>query len=510
MQATLTSKSSVPFELSFNDFIFQKYRLVIWITPVYLVTQFAIFKLFYPYPNFIPDSYGYLESAMYNWDISIWPVGYSKFLRIFSALTNSDNALVLVQYLFLEAATLYFVFTILYQLRPGKLVSYALIVFSVINPLLLSISNYVSTDALFTGASLIWVVQLLWILYRPRPLHIWTHAIALLIAFTMRYNALYYPFVAVIAFMISRLPWRTKIAGIALSVLFIGTFIWHCGNKYKELIGVRQFSAFGGWQMASNALFMYSQINDDSDATPAQFATLHKITRRHMDSLKNIKNRPDSVLGIYYLWDADSPLRKYMKSKWSNDEHESLKFEHWAKLSKLYSAYGLYLIRKHPLPFAKYYLLPNTINYYIPPAEFLDFYNVEGNNVRPLAMVWFEYKSTRIKGPFPKTKIFSWYSILITFGNGLFFYSVVMFLILKKTKTSDTRFLKNLLFLNILWIANFFFSVFSSPIVLRYQIFPMIFFLSYGISLLECVLKADTKTDKHVYTTTYSPFGLFI
>ncbi|MCK7557723.1 hypothetical protein MKQ70_23030 [Chitinophaga sedimenti] len=133
-------------------------------------------------------------------DISTWPVGYSKFLRVFSAFTHSDLALVLFQYLFLEAAIFCFIFTLMYFLKPGRVVLYILMAFAVFNPLLLFMSNYVSADTLFTGLSLLWLSSLVGMLYVADRRLIWAHAVLLVLCFVVRHNALYYPFVSLVAF----------------------------------------------------------------------------------------------------------------------------------------------------------------------------------------------------------------------------------------------------------------------------------------------------------------------
>ena len=72
-----------------------------------VVAQFVIFKCLYPFAGFInADSYVYLQAAFLNLDINNYPVGYSKFLRVFSTLTRSDTALVAFQYAAIQAGGL--------------------------------------------------------------------------------------------------------------------------------------------------------------------------------------------------------------------------------------------------------------------------------------------------------------------------------------------------------------------------------------------------------------------
>lgn len=71
------------------------------------ILLFVIIKL-YPFPNFLPDSYSYIDAAYNNVNINMWPVGYSKFLRLISVFNRSDTGLVIVQYVLLQLAILFF------------------------------------------------------------------------------------------------------------------------------------------------------------------------------------------------------------------------------------------------------------------------------------------------------------------------------------------------------------------------------------------------------------------
>ena len=80
---------------------------------VMFLLQFIVFKFRYPYANYMPDSYSYLEAAAANMDVNMWPVAYSKFLRLVSVFTHSDKVVVGLQYLFLQASSLFFLFSLL-------------------------------------------------------------------------------------------------------------------------------------------------------------------------------------------------------------------------------------------------------------------------------------------------------------------------------------------------------------------------------------------------------------
>src|SRR6185437_160786 len=120
-----------------------KHRTYIRAALTATVVQFVAFKLFYPRAGFINgDSYVYLQSAMYNSDINTYPVGYSKFLRIFSAFTRSDTALVAFQYLAIQAGILALLFTLFDLYSPGKRTRWLMFAFGILDPVFLYLANY--------------------------------------------------------------------------------------------------------------------------------------------------------------------------------------------------------------------------------------------------------------------------------------------------------------------------------------------------------------------------------
>lgn len=154
----------------FIDYIWKNKwnRYCVLIGAMVCLIEFLLFKLQYPYVNYMPDSYSYLEVASSNADVNMWPVAYSKFLRLISVFTHSDTLLAAIQYFFMQGSGLVFLFTLVYFFKPGKVPKYFLFVFFLLNPIALYMSNYIAADALFYGFSFLWMSSLFWIVYRPR------------------------------------------------------------------------------------------------------------------------------------------------------------------------------------------------------------------------------------------------------------------------------------------------------------------------------------------------------
>lgn len=453
---------------------------------VAFLIQFVLFKFRYPFANYMPDSYAYLEGAYRNLDVNMWPVAYSKFLRLLSVFAHSDTAVVVSQYLFLQCSALLFLATLIYFIQPGKVARGILFVFVVLNPVSLYVSNYVSADALFIGLSLCWLTTLLWIVYQPSLKIIGIQAILLLACFTVRYNAIYYPVVAAIAFLVGPLNWKRRVLGIVIGSALVLWSVLFTIQAMQNKTGTKQFSAFGGWQLANNALYMYEHIPKNSrPSVPERFAKLDHMVREHMDTLSKVHFTAEDTLNVhFYLWSGRGPLVQYMMREWNRDSTTSY-FKRWAAEGPLFADYGRYLIKRFPELYIKEFVLPNAIRLAVPPAEFLGTYNMGVDSVGRLAKEWFNYKSQQVmKGNSPKRDIAitSWYSVLCTLINALMAISLIGILLYNGFNKKNGRIKPLVIIVIALWLINMFFSVFASPIVLRYQVFPiLIFALTVGV-----------------------------
>lgn len=461
------------------------------------ILLFVILKL-YPFPNFLPDSYSYIDAAYNNVNVNMWPVGYSKFLRLVSVFNSSDTGLVIVQYSLLQIAILFLLFSIKYLLQPGQWTVRLLFAFLVLNPLWLYIANFVSSDALFATCSLLWLTSLFWLLYRPNVKMFILHTLVLGFVFSVRYNALYYPFISILVVLLAKGQFKEKVLRLAIVIIPVGWFVLYTTLTFKERLGISTFSPFGGWQMGSNALFMYAHVPPaHRKPVPKQFARIHTITVMHMDSLSRLKQRPDQELGIYYLWDDKAPLKLYLIQKYRSDSTTHY-LKQWASVSNFYGQYGSWLIREHPGEFLRYYIWPNFINYYSPPTEFLGIFNMGSDIVDPGAVSWFGYKSNKVHH-FSKNKeiiITAIFPLLLAMVNVIFFFGFIGFVVLGGFSKVSLYYRKVLWIMLLIWLGNLAFSVFASPIVLRYQAFPFIFTLAFGCLVLEFVIRQSMQEAK--------------
>lgn len=501
--AAATAAPKAPPNYPFLDYLWNNRGNRAWLLVGFaaFILQFVLFKIRYPYANYMPDSYSYLETAATNADVNMWPVAYSKFLRLISVFTHSDKIVAGIQYFFMQFSALTFLFTLFYFLKPGKIVKNILLIFFLVDPAILYMSNYISADSLFIGLSFLWLSSLLWVIFQPQPRQIWSQAILLLACFTVRYNAIYYPCIAALAFLISRYRWYWKLAGIVFGTTLIGLSILYTSAKMKEVTGKQQFSAFGGWQLANNALYMYETIPaKDREPVPARFAKLETMVRQHMDTLSRVKlTKEDTVSARFYLWSPKGPLIQYLVQDWKKDSTTPY-FKRWASEAPLFSDYGAWLIRKYPLAFAMNVLVPNALRYAVPPAEFLEIYNMGGDSVGPLAKAWFNYKSIKVTDHNKKDArigIMEWYSTFACIANVLFLIGLVGMFLFHGFKTKGNELTKITLLFTLAFLVNTGFSIFASPIVLRYQLFPMLICLTLASIMMQTIYQLALQEEQN-------------
>lgn len=455
---------------------------------------FIWLKIIYPYPNFMPpDSISYIEAADKNLAISIWPIGYSKFLRLIGSFSKSDFFLIAFQYFFLQASLLFFLFSIRYFFNPGKWFFRVIVILSVSNPLLAHICNFVSSDAIFIALSVLWMSNLIWTLRKPNLIIIIIQIVLVLFCFTFRYSALYYPVVSALVIAFSTFSFKRKtICILALAFLILG-IIGINQYYYKRVVGIAQFSAFAGWQIGANALYGYAFADRiDSNQIPDYMRGLHRIVNRHMDSVRLASKRPDEMIGLYYQWDNNSPLKQYMSLHWSNDTITS-GFNKWAAVAPLFSDYGKILIRKRPHSFLSHFIVPNLKRFYSPPTTFLGQYNLGMEKTNTIVKNWFRWNDDHLP-TLNQSRIISITKFVpgaVAIFNIAFICMVICLLLTGSLiSTSDLK-SKIIVLISALWICNFLFSILSAPTELRYQTFAFIYTVPFTIIIFEIILKSN-------------------
>lgn len=488
-------------QYSFKDFLLKdrRNRFILYLAATAIIIQFIVFKYLYPFANYIHgDSFSYLNAAEKNLTINTYLVGYSKFLRLFSVFAKPDFMLVAFQYIFIQCSALFLLYTIFYFYRPGKVIQIILLCFMVGNPLFLHLGNMVSSDGFFLALSLTWFSLLLWIIHRPSNKIIIWHAIVLFIAFTVRYNAMIYPFIAAGAFWLSKLSWRKKMAGLGLCLFLCGTFVSLTMYQYKRLTGYWQYSPFSGWQFANNAMYAYRHVDSaDRKPVPQKYQALDSMVRKFYDGTRNLFIHPTeaAMASTFYMWSPGMPLMKYRDSlfKAAKDTTTS-ELKKWASMGPFYKEYGLYIIRQYPLHFATYFVFPNSRKYYAPPVEFLQSYNSGRDGVTDQAKTWFGYKSNKVKIRMnnPNTWVLNFYPILSGIVNVVMLFGLLYYILLKGWRYNRI-FNKTIIMGGAVWLLNAGFTIGASSAALRFQSFPVLLATTFSILLVDWMVQLMRK-----------------
>ncbi|OQP67789.1 hypothetical protein [Niastella populi] len=481
--------------VSFKEFLWgnRRNKMILNLVAIAIVIQFIIFKYLYPFASFIfGDSFSYIETAEQNLDINTYMVGYSRFLRFFSVFTSSDTALVAFQYLLIQVSTLFLLFTVFYFYKPSRLVQTVLLAFMVLNPLYLHLGNLVSSDCLFAALSITWFAVLLWLIHRPsNELIVW-QAVLIFATFTVRYNALIYPFIAAVAFYLSSLSLRKKLIGIVAGLVLCGLFVFYTSYKYKQLTGYWQYSPFSGWQLTNNAMYAYRYVDaKDRKPVPRKFQAFDNMVREYFDSTRDVSKHPQEAMeaSTVYMWTPDLSMFKYRDSLFRNDS-SAIELKKWASMGPFYKSYGLFIIRQYPWKFIRHFLWPNANKYYAPQVEFLQLYNSGRSKVITNAMNWFKYKTTevRIRMKSNNVWVLNFYPILFGISNVIMFLTLICYVLLKGWKTKPYS-AKGILMGSAVWIINATFTIGASSPALRFQCFPILLTTVFVALLLEWLWK---------------------
>ena len=438
---------------------------------------FATLKIFYPYPDFFSDSSYYIYSAANNLDVSIWPIGYSKFLAIVHLFTTSATFTVAVQYLLLQAATLYLFFTMLFLFEPSAKFGKAVYLFLIPNLLILYVSNTISSDALFTALSIGWFTEILWILRRPTWARVVSQAFLLFLCFTVRNNAYYYPLISILAFLLASRPTLYRLAGISLPALLIVPFIIHTREAAYRMTGTKEFSFFTGWQLANNALYVYPSIHvNPADLITPTSRELNRIYTVAFGQIppQDLQHHLDYYVGNFFIREPASPLKQYFAHNYRyNNEFEYIC--NWGKASAEYERFGISIISSHPIAYIKHFVIPNAWHYLVPPLSHLQEYNYGTSSIDPTAQHWFNFQRPTVTcASYRFQGILILYTTLFFLLNLLYLYRWLTTLRKIWIAAQPLRSLHDHLLPLFFLSLNFAFSIASTQNILRYQVFPMI------------------------------------
>lgn len=465
-----------------------------WVVSKYLyiaipvmMAEWIVFKCFYPYADFFTDSYSYILAAIDHDIIAYRPIGYSIFLLIVHALSTSDTFLVTLQYILVQGACLGLFLTLVKRCGLSARVSRILLVFLLVNPTIPYLCNYVSSDALFVGLSLIWITVLMGLVREPTWWRLSLQVGLLFVIFNLRYVALYYPAVASLSFLLLRKKASVvfKFAGIACSIGVVTIcmkVIKHV--TYKET-GANVFSAFSGWQIANNALHLYPYMAEDTVglSTP-ECRELAADVRDYFVKAGPALLARGPASTTEYMWVRTSPLHVYMAAL--RKKQRTGYFNAWNRVAPVFTDYAYFLIRRHPMSYLRYYGWTSAESFFVSPLDVFAVYNEGHLTVDSLAMTWFRYRSQKVRvwSATAQEKLMAPFPWICLFLNIAFVVTTICFLSSKRCRTGHPIFTGSLEVTAAYLLSNAFFCILASPSVFRYQLLPMILLFLFTVASL--------------------------
>jgi len=468
----------------------------IFLTFLISIAQLLVLKLKFPFPALTGDSDNYILAASEKMGANIWPIGYSLFLRLVGWFSRSANFLVFVQVMMYAFCAIQLFSLMNNELRLNRTGRVLLYIILFCNPLVLLLNNLIMSDGVFLSLSIIWFVGVLTIFNQKKSVWFFiVHSFLVLVLFTFRYQAIIYPAISilVVVFFSKNRIWERMLFSCIVMIIF-SSFILYTIAQNGKYTGVRQFSVFPGWQVANNALIAYAHVSPERRAStklPPEFSNLHQYVNHYIDSTLRKPGHYDSILSTAYLWRDFSPLRKYVNDEIKYNHEPALKnYITMSKISDFYDDYGKRIIKQYPGEYLGFYIVENAKYYVIPPTEVLMQYRA--SSITPIERKWF-YDTD-----WSKDKFDDLYDYSLEFINLFNIPILILFLGTTMVFLSELRNANKFLrvYFLISWviiIANFFFLLLTTPIVLRYLIFNQIIEMIFIIYVISSVLKQPSK-----------------
>jgi hypothetical protein len=234
---------------------------------------------------------------------------------------------------------------------------------------------------------------------------------------------------------------------------------------------------------------MYPYIEvPDADMPSAELVALNRIVKQYFDTVPE-SARPYPMVKVDYLWNSNSPLKTYM---YAVQKQKKIKdyFDSWHAVAPVFLQYSNRLVRQHPVAFAHYFLWPNAKYYFNPMLESLLSYNAEHDTVDSTAIKWFRYKSEQVTCIHKTIQgtILQPIPYLFLLVNIIFCLGLALVIARAKRYSLSPGLVCTLLLTGGFWLTNFCFSIYASPVLVRYQLFPMFIFSTFSLVLINIVL----------------------
>jgi hypothetical protein len=451
----------------------QRQELTI-ILSIYLIVYF-ILTYFYPYPDGISDSGGYVLAASNNKFMGYRPFGYSRFLIMLHHINSSMRAIVMVQYIINIISSLFLLYSIKFFYRPAnKTINVLLTLFALGSIPFIYLTNTILSDSLFTSLTYTWVALCIWFLNKEgvvsRLFLFFFLCINLMFLLNLRYTGLFYIVVQImlIIFCFFKQKRIIGIGMIAIILVLTSGFYQKQVKRTKKDIGIKVFSGFSGWQLANNALHLIPYVkfdpNDIEDTQTREFA-------KYIDSKDSLFVLEGYKVTAKFMWDNKSPLKIYLKAQMKQlNKTYLVTYTYLGK--NVYSKFGKYIMLHYPGAYIYHFILPNTwLTLYPTVDQVSDRFDPDAVP-ESLRKSWFKMDEKekpfvrfalieKLHKVFPITSFLYW---ILTISSIIY-----LFVFIKAKNIFITSFYKQLYWFLVIFTAGYTaFNIYASPFELRY------------------------------------------
>lgn len=449
------------------------------IVPAFIsILLYYIVRSYFPIPDFTADSRMYIFGAITDSKLSYRPLGYSSFLSAVHNISPDIATVAFFQFLLFLASTIFFLQTFFSIFAVPKKLKAVVYFVCLVNFPFIFIANTIMTDSLFISLTMLWLTFLLRIITRY---NLFSNIMMIAIFWGLlfiRFNALVYPVVAILALLFFVKQKAIKYVNISLIVLISVGFFFNMKNRVQEQTDTNIIAGFSGWQLASNAFnavmhLKNCNLNDLNEET----AIINDLCCRYKDSLQKT-NRVKNEYDFGLLWNNNSPFKKY-QHYYQAKNNITDEFEGWTKASIALNEYGWSIIRQYPSAYFLRYLVPNTVNYLNPDLEMLQSYQLPGIQILPVIREYYQLPVTVKNSNQNLPNDLNWlYKPLFFIVSVLFILMLVLLLIFYK-KIKMAVFPKPVYNAAILlmgfYLLKMMFDVYAAPVAYRYiaMCFPL-------------------------------------
>lgn len=342
----------------------------------------------------------------------------------------------------------------------------------------------------------------------------------------LRYSAIIYPLAIVVVYVLSEQAIWKKIVSIGITFLVILEVENSIVHKTEEATGTATFSAFGGWQLANNTVYVLEHVKPDSAEFSAKTSKeINVFIKNFYDSL-TIKNFLWYKPGVnsQFMWMNWSPLKRYMNyyinrcyathpppcgivhyiPSWDTNgpvdvtkQQTQYIIATFTTMGPVFEDFGIEVIKKYPLQYLRYFVWPNFKIFCQPPVELYNYYNNSGvitGHIGTLGSIensYYDYSSNTIDlsnaGLFPLLmEPWSW---LFPFINAIFILLTAAYYITRSYK-NDKWFNRCLILYLVFYLSNILLNIALITTLFRYYIIIVTLSMVFIIYLWQRVFNA--------------------